>query len=152
MARCLTDEVFQHNFLFVHLLQNKLIKVTVKSLSQLYSRFKTLQENGPAGTAAEVSDLGKTTCLNCGTEFQGRYCPSCGQSAGTRRLDIKGLFSGLFTALVGRDSTFTNTTIELLYRPGYLIRDYMAPKGRYTFYRNNPNRQLNFTCHTFIFT
>lgn len=30
----------------------------------------------------EIQSETKTTkCLNCGTEFEGKYCPECGQDA-----------------------------------------------------------------------
>lgn len=64
-------------------------------------------------------------CQTCGTEFQGNFCPRCGQSAKIGRysfktavlnfLDVWGLGNrGMFRAL--RD---------LIFRPGYMIRDYL---------------------------
>jgi len=65
------------------------------------------------------------TCKHCGNVYVGRFCPNCGQKANIRRFTIGGIIDetiGLFTNF---DHTFLRTLVELFYRPGYMIRDYM---------------------------
>ncbi|MDY2974910.1 MAG: hypothetical protein SOR67_04085, partial [Alloprevotella sp.] len=32
-------------------------------------------------------------CLNCGTEFEGNFCPLCGQSAEVKRFTVKNVLT-----------------------------------------------------------
>lgn len=67
-------------------------------------------------------------CLNCGMEFQGNYCPHCGQSAKTSRLSLSTVFSQAISTIVNLERGFVRTCVELFYRPGYMIRDYIEGK------------------------
>ena len=60
-------------------------------------------------------------CKNCGNTFQGNYCPHCGQNRHTPRFTIRNAFQNIL-------SGFSRNLIELLYRPGYMIRDYLKGK------------------------
>lgn len=67
----------------------------------------------------------ETTCLNCSTTFVGNYCPHCGQSAKVKRLTIAQGVSDLIGIFTNFDSGFFHTCWELIYRPGYMIRDFL---------------------------
>lgn len=66
------------------------------------------------------------TCSTCGTQFTGNYCPRCGQSS------IVGRFSFMKATLLfldvwglGNRGMFRSIR-DLLFRPGYMIRDYLS--------------------------
>lgn len=40
-------------------------------------------------------------CLNCGKEFEGDFCPKCGQSAKTGRFTLRFIWENLISALFG---------------------------------------------------
>ena len=64
-------------------------------------------------------------CANCGTHYQGNYCPRCGQSATIGRYSFKkALMLFLDVWGLGNRSMF-RTLRDLLLRPGYMIRDYL---------------------------
>lgn len=68
-------------------------------------------------------------CLNCSTEFDNNYCPSCGQKASTHRFSLRYVMSseiiiGAFMVNKG----FLFTLKELFTRPGHSIREYLLGK------------------------
>ena len=65
-------------------------------------------------------------CCTCGQEYQGNYCPCCGQSAKIGRYSFKKAFL-LFLDVwgVGNRGMF-RTLRDLILRPGYMIRDYIS--------------------------
>ena len=65
-------------------------------------------------------------CHTCGLEYQGNYCPCCGQSARIGRYSFKKAFL-LFLDVwgVGNRGMF-RTLRDLILRPGYMIRDYIS--------------------------
>ena len=65
-------------------------------------------------------------CASCGTEFQGNYCPRCGQSASIARFSFKKAFL-LFLDVWGMGNRGMFRSIwDLMLRPGYMIRDYIS--------------------------
>lgn len=73
-----------------------------------------------------------TKCLNCDTEFQGKYCPECGQSAETRRFTMNLVFEHLIEALWGVDGSIGFSLKSLFTHPGKMTLDYI--KGKRTQY------------------
>ncbi len=67
-------------------------------------------------------------CKNCGNTFQGNYCPHCGQNRHTPRFTIRNAFQNILSGFFNIDNGFSRNLIELLYRPGYMIRDYLRGK------------------------
>ncbi len=65
------------------------------------------------------------TCSTCGTQFEGNYCPRCGQSGRVGRYSFKKMFQ-LFLDVwgLGNRSMFRSLR-DLILRPGYMIRDYL---------------------------
>ena len=76
---------------------------------------------------------GSERCRNCGTEYADNYCPRCGQKAGVGRVTWKTLSQG-FMLMWGLDSrSLPYTLLQLLGRPGYLIRDYISGRRQVAF-------------------
>ena len=66
------------------------------------------------------------TCHTCSQEFQGNYCPRCGQSAQIGRYSFKkALLLFLDVWGLGNRGMF-HTLRDLILRPGYMIRDYLS--------------------------
>lgn len=76
-------------------------------------------------------------CLNCGTKYEGNYCPECGQSAGTKRFQAIEMFTSVVTSIIGGDNKLLTTCYDLLRRPGYMVREYLLGK-RVTYYAPVP--------------
>ncbi len=68
------------------------------------------------------------TCKNCHTHFNGNYCPECGQ--GVKDLDKP--FGFIFINFVGDmfafDTRFFRTIKDLLFKPGYLTKQFFEGK------------------------
>lgn len=65
-------------------------------------------------------------CSTCGQEFQGNYCPCCGQSARIGRYSFKNALL-LFLDVWGMGNRGMFRTLrDLILRPGYMIRDYIS--------------------------
>lgn len=65
-------------------------------------------------------------CASCGTQFQGNFCPRCGQSAKIGRFSFKkALLLFLDVWGLGNRGMFRSIR-DLLLRPGYMIRDYIS--------------------------
>ena len=67
-------------------------------------------------------------CLNCDNEYQGDYCPHCGQSAATRRFTIKNALSSTLEVWGMGNRSMPRTLWHLVTRPGHMIGDYLDGK------------------------
>lgn len=88
--------------------------------------------------------MGNKNCKNCGRLLQpeDNYCPQCGQSAKTKRLQIKQVRKDVFKKFLHADSGILHLTKALAVRPGQAIGDYIAGK-RKEYYE--PLKYLTFT-------
>lgn len=93
----------------------------------LYQRVKKRQET-ESGLDVQGDEDKLVSCLNCGCEYHGAYCPSCGQEADTERYTVKSVCKNLFETLIGGDSIFLRTCVQLVRRPGYMIHDFLVGK------------------------
>ena len=65
-------------------------------------------------------------CASCGTEYQGNYCPRCGQSSTVGRFSFKKALQHFLNVWgMGNRSMFRSLR-DLMFRPGYMIRDYLG--------------------------
>lgn len=71
-----------------------------------------------------------TTCLNCNTEFEGKFCPECGQSAETGRFTMKFIWENLLAAFISKDGGIWFTLKNLFTRPGAMIVEILNGKRR----------------------
>lgn len=65
------------------------------------------------------------TCLNCGTQYRGNYCPVCGQSHRAKSLTILHVLRNFWISLITLRRGYALTLIELTGHPGYFIRHYI---------------------------
>lgn len=82
-----------------------------------------------------MQNLANTQCLNCGTEFNGNFCPNCSQASKTSRLTLLRLFGGDFLlGFLNLERGFLRACLELSYRPGHFANSYI--EGRRKTYFN----------------
>lgn len=95
----------------------------MEQIKEKYERFKEWQVK-PHEVAELTAD--KHECATCHTEFHGNYCPRCGQKSSVGRYSFKTAFL-LFLDVWGLGNRGMFRTIrDLLFRPGYMIRDYLS--------------------------
>lgn len=78
-----------------------------------------------------ISDIhpeDSAVCKNCGHTFIGNYCNRCAQSKDVRRFNFQSAVKNALGGLSNIDRGFGYTLLELLYRPGYMINDFIAGK------------------------
>jgi hypothetical protein len=85
----------------------------------------TLAAAAGAG-AVEPAGAGITRCANCGAPLAGRYCSACGQRHQDEPIHHFGHFVREATEdLTHADSRLWQTLIALLFRPGFLTREFL---------------------------
>jgi hypothetical protein len=87
------------------------------------------------------------SCLNCNATVQGRFCHICGQENIEPKETIWHLISHFFQDITHFDGKFFSTLKYLLFKPGFLSREYMM--GRRSSYLN-PIRMYVFTSAFFF--
>lgn len=102
--------------------------------------------------AEEDNKVEKTIkCLNCGTEFQGKFCPECGQRADTGRFTIKFIFTNFLQAILSNDGGIWITLKSLFTRPGQMMVDIINGKFR-SYFSPFPMLFLTLSLYVVIFT
>ena len=89
----------------------------------------------------------ETDCLNCGAAVQGRYCHVCGQENTEPKETFWHMFTHFFYDITHFDGSFFVTLKDLLFKPGFLSREYML--GRRKKYLH-PVRMYVFTSAVFF--
>ena len=77
----------------------------------------------------DQSKLPYTHCLNCGAELQGKYCHVCGQEAVRKTPSVGAFIVEYANHAFIWDSNFFRTIWDLIRRPGYLTKEFVA--GRF---------------------
>ncbi len=69
-------------------------------------------------------------CRNCDgpLEASDRYCRGCAQPVITGRLTLRQMGGQAWSAALSLDKGFLFTSLQLFYRPGHLVREYLAGK------------------------
>ena len=99
-----------------------------------------------------VKEEDKTTkCLNCGTEFQGKFCPNCGQKADTGRFTISFIFTNLIQGILSNDGGVWFTLKNLFTRPGAMMVDIINGK-RKSYFSPFPMLFLTLAFYVMIFS
>lgn len=102
-------------------------------ISRAWRRHQVFIERGTP-TSPLVDE--ETECSHCGHVFRGNYCPRCGQNrnAGKSKPKFVKTFREAYPQL---SNNFVRTMIHLVFRPGYMVRDYFL--GHRVIYQNPIN-------------
>lgn len=76
------------------------------------------------------AEIRTTHCLNCGTDFEGKFCPECGQNAETGRFTMQFIYENLLAAFISKDGGIWFTLKNLFTRPGEMIVEILNGKRR----------------------
>ena len=93
-------------------------------LKKLYLRFRAWQKD----PFHYVKRDERHKCANCGEEFVGDYCPTCGQHHSVDRVTWLSVGQEIIRAWGVESGSLFASIVQLFGRPGYLIGDYI--KGR----------------------
>src|SRR5690606_4964667 len=69
-------------------------------------------------------------CLNCGAKVEERFCPKCGQENTINRPSFHYLFTHFFEDLLHYDSGFWKMMKTLIFKPGIIVKEYLAGKRK----------------------
>lgn len=89
----------------------------------------------------------ENNCLNCGAIVNGRFCANCGQENLEPKQNFWGLFTHFIYDVFHFDGKFFETLRLLLFRPGYVPKEYIKGK-RQSFL--DPIRMYLFTSAVFF--
>lgn len=71
-----------------------------------------------------------TTCKNCETVFEGKFCPNCSQRANTHRFTLKHFGHEVFHAITHADKGMLFLIRKLFRWPGIVAKEYVAGKRK----------------------
>lgn len=113
----------------------------IRRFGQQFSATRRVLDHSGAELAIPVASLaippfGNPTvrCLNCATPLAGKYCTECGQQNHTYVAPLRGIIGDFVGNHFGFDTKFFRSILPLLFRPGFLSREYAA--GRRVRYIN----------------
>lgn len=72
-------------------------------------------------------------CCNCGKEYENNYCPRCGQKAVHGPITWHSVWQGVMDVWGVGTRSLPYTIWQLIWRPGYLIYDYVTGKRQVSF-------------------
>jgi hypothetical protein len=75
-------------------------------------------------TVSHIPQRKEKDCLNCGTIVQGHYCHVCGQENVVPKETFWHMVTHFFYDITHFDSKFFETVKDLLFRPGFLSKEY----------------------------
>ena len=110
------------------LLPRKIDQRLQSLLFPLRVRIRAFELRLMRGRATPPADPYIHICLNCGDGYTGNFCNRCGQTSRTGRYHFRQMIRNVIGGFTNIDSGFGRTIVELLYRPGYLIRDFIGGK------------------------
>lgn len=64
-------------------------------------------------------------CVHCHYKYKGRLCPQCGMSSTLNRFTLKRLLTNFLDIWGLGSRPMFQSMLDLLWRPGYMIRDYL---------------------------
>lgn len=73
---------------------------------------------------------GEHACRNCGAIASDAYCPNCGQETTLALPTVRALLREAAGRYVAIDGRMWRTLVPLLFRPGFLTREYFAGRRR----------------------
>lgn len=100
------------------------------TLKERYQRFRAWQQQP---FSYENKSKGAVKCANCGMEFADNFCPRCGQQAGVGPISWKSVRQSIMLIWGMESRSLSHTLLQLLFRPGYLISDYISGRRQVSF-------------------
>ena len=95
------------------------LKRKIKSLDLRLDRRQRI------GHAPKPADETTRTCANCGEQYTGRFCPQCGQAGAWDRYSWRRVILNFLDIWGLGNRPIFRTIMELFWRPGYMVRDYL---------------------------
>ena len=108
------------------------------SFRESYRRFWRRQQEARRFRMSDEQHV----CKNCGREFTGNYCPCCGQRHSVGAVTWDSIREGIMDLWGVGTRSMPFTIWQLLWRPGYLIGDYISGRRQVSF---PPVKMLVFT-------
>lgn len=113
--------------------KNKHLRQSFDKIAQFvktnYQSFRAWQEH----PIEYRMDNTEHVCNNCGHRFIGNYCPKCSQPARHGRITWLALWQGIGQVWGMESRSAIYTLWQLLWRPGYLVRDYISGKRQVSY-------------------
>ena len=98
-------------------------------LNEKYQRFRQWQQQ-----PLDYHDTHEHhVCHNCGAESDNNYCPRCGQKAIHGPMNWRSVWQGVMDVWGVGTRSLPYTLWQLVWRPGYLMRDYISGKRQVSF-------------------
>ncbi len=69
-------------------------------------------------------------CLNCNTDFEGQFCPNCGQRAGVSRIDFKTFTDSVISSLTDTNKGFLFNLKNLTLKPSDTVNGWLDGKRK----------------------
>ena len=98
-------------------------------IKEKYRQFRQWQQD-PFSYHDSVTHHG---CCNCGNEYENNYCPRCGQKAVYGPITWHSVWQGIMDVWGVGTRSLPYSLWQLIWRPGYLIRDYISGKRQASF-------------------
>ncbi len=70
-------------------------------------------------------NVNEFVCQNCGETYSGNFCPTCGQTHKVKRFDLANITKELIANAINFEHGLVRSFLELFWRPGYMMRDYL---------------------------
>ena len=83
-----------------------------------------------ATSNAAADERAAHACRNCGAPAAGVYCPNCGQETSLALPTVRNMLREAAGRYVALDGRMWRTLFPLLFRPGFLTREYFAGRRR----------------------
>ncbi len=100
----------------------------MNKVKKIFTRFRAWQRNPHSYAPMSRKEH---HCLNCGQHFEGDYCPRCGQMATTGRLGWNTVWEKVIDVWDMEQHSLPLTLWHLIWRPGYMICDYLDGRRRH---------------------
>lgn len=101
----------------------------MSSIQEKYKQFRHWQENPFNYYDSQIHHV----CCNCGAKSDNNYCPRCGQKAVYGPITWKSVGQGIMDVWGVGTRSLPYSLWQLIWRPGYLIRDYISGKRQASF-------------------
>lgn len=103
----------------------------MKQVATILRRFFRWQQAVPHYACRHEGEV--QHCHNCGRDFDGNFCPVCGQRAGVGRVGWQSVRENVAMRWGMGSRSPGYTLLQLLGRPGCLVRDYISGRRQVSF-------------------